>query len=386
MDMEKYERADLLARLAPSGAEDFITEAFSWILERSGFGVFFLDRLKDEATDLPTIGAGCSWTTQTSYGLDGTAKRPDMICISADKRSALIFEHKVGADLHDGQLDSYRRIGRSEFKGGYGLVLITASRGQRHQNPDRHLLWSEVHGWLCDWLGTSGVDGIAAFVARNLLRLLEKRGLGPMEQINAEQLLTIPRARAAERRTQSLVSSVADHPFWQELVSRVPGHPAAAGERLYRQHKPKEGRCGLYLLGGGDPGTWSPGVFVGVMLDGSDHGPPSVNDEQGSGPEACLVVDIHKDHHGDYANNESYQRLVDTLSRQWPDNAESDYWRCHLGANPWHPVLVRKPLAAVFGRAATGDDQVQMYVEDVGHIAESILHLEELWDFRRSLA
>ena len=385
--MEPEATADLLARLAPSGAEDFITEVFCWILERTSFGEFFLHRLKDGATGLPAIEeAGCSWETQKTYALDGTAKRPDMVCKSADGRSALIFEHKVDANLHDGQLDNYRRIGRDEFE-EHGLVLITARKGRPIQDPDRHLLWREVNVWLSEWLGDGRVDDVAAFIARNFLRLLDERGLEPMEQIKADQLQTIPRARVAVRRILSLVSGVADDSFWQELVGRVPTLPGTAGVPLYRQRKPRvEGRCGLYLLGDGNSGSWNPGLFVGVMLDGSDHGPPSVDNEQGFGPEACVVVDVHRNHHGRYRNSDGYERLVETLARLWPDDAEPDHWRCHLGTNPWHPVLVRKPLTAVFGPAATGDDQVQVFVEDVGCIAEMILRLEEFWAFRQSLA
>ena len=103
---------DLLKRLAPSGAENFSTDAFCWILERTAFGDHFLERLTVRAGGLPIIGPGCTWKTQGSYHLDGAAKRPDMVCKSADGRAALIFEHKVDAPLHDGQLDGYRRIGR----------------------------------------------------------------------------------------------------------------------------------------------------------------------------------------------------------------------------------------------------------------------------------
>ena len=376
--------ADLLARLAPSGAEDFITEAFRWVLERTGFGDRFLDRLRGRAVGLPAVGAGCHWETQKSYAVDGTAKRPDMVCESADGRAALIFEHKVGADLHDGQLDSYRRIGRDKYQ-KHGLVLITARQGDRSHDPDLHLRWREVHVWLSEWLGDGGVDKVDAFIARNLLHLLEERGLGPMEPIKAEQLQTIPRARAAERRVLSLVDSIVDDPFWQELVETAPNPWRAAGNPLVCQRAPKWGRCGIYLVGDGSDRSWNPGLFAGVMLDGSNHRLPSVDDEQGFGPEACVIVSVNRDHHGAYPGNGNYVDLVDTFRRLWPDDAEADHWRCHRGTNRWHPVIVRKPLTAVFGSAATGDEQARVFVEDVGQVAESILGLEELWAFQQAL-
>ena len=78
--------------------------------------------------ELPVVGAGCSWATQQSFELDGAWKRPDMMCVSADEDYALIFEHKVNAALHPGQLDDYRRIG--DRFGQSAVVLITARRSQ----------------------------------------------------------------------------------------------------------------------------------------------------------------------------------------------------------------------------------------------------------------
>ena len=127
MEVEPSPREDLLARLAPSGAEDFITEAFCWLLARTGFGDSFLDRLIQFGQGgLPAVGARCSWGTQQSIEVDGISKRPDMMCVSADEDYALIFEHKVNAALHPGQLDDYRRR----------LAAVAATRGVRvRQGP-----------------------------------------------------------------------------------------------------------------------------------------------------------------------------------------------------------------------------------------------------------
>ena len=171
---------DLFSRLAPSGAEDFVTEALCWLLERTQFGDYFLNKLRgsEDAVTVPSIGDDCYWKTQESFNLDGSTKIPDMICKSSDGRAALIFEHKVGATLHDGQLDNYRRIGQAEFK-EHAIVLITARAEQCDQDPDLHLLWRTVHGWLCQWL-ESGTNTIDTFVARSFLQLLEDRGLAAM--------------------------------------------------------------------------------------------------------------------------------------------------------------------------------------------------------------
>ena len=374
---------DLLTRLAPSGAEDFITEVLCWLLDSTDFGDRFLAKLTeiDDAT-VPEVGAGCRWATQERYELDGTVKRPDMVCESADRNTALIFEHKVGADLHDRQLENYRRIGEREY-GSSGLILITARKSQGDDEADCHLLWREVHGWLSEWLCTAA-DDAGAFVARSFLALLEERGLGPMEEITVEQLRAIPAALAGEQRIKLLVNRVAEHPVWQDLVAGVPDETAGTVQDK-RERDSRWGRLGLYLLGGRSTATWSPGVFVGVLQDNSDHGPPSVNDQQGSGPVACLIVDVAKSWHGRYETSEAYSRLADALRRHWPGGAADDWQVYEYKRNRWHPLTVYKPLEAVFRAARTGDGQVDRFVEEVGGVAKAVLDLEEFSQFKRSL-
>lgn len=379
MSGESEVRNDLLTRLAPSGAEDFITEVLCWLLDSTDFGNRFLRRLMETRAAVPDVGADCRWTTQESYGLDGTAKRPDMVCKSADGNTALIFEHKVGADLHDRQLENYRRIGEREFKNS-GLILITAREGQHDQDPDCHLLWRDIHGWLSEWLEAPVAD-TGAFVAQSFLALLEGRGLGPMEQITVEQLQAIPVALAGEQRLKLLVNSVAEHPIWQDLVGRVQDE-TVKNVRDKRERNFRWGRYGLYLLGERNAGSWGPGVFVGVMQDSSDHGPPTVNE---AGPVACFIVDVHNRWHRRYENSEAYRRLADAVHRQWPD-AVTDDWRVHEHErNRWHPLAIYKPLEAVFGSARTGDDQADRFVKEVGDVARAVLDLEEFGQFQRSL-
>ena len=381
MDAETDTQYGLLTRLAPSGAEDFITEVFRWLLDGTDFGHRFLDKLFEKgAGTIPEVGAGCSWATQESYGLDGTSRRPDMVCISAEGNTALIFEHKVGADLHEGQLDNYRRIGEKQFKNS-GLILITARRSQHDQNPDCHLLWREVHGWLSEWLEVA--DDVAGFVARNFLGLLEERGLGPMEEITVEQLRAIPLALAGEKRIRLLINSAVERPIWQELAGGTQNEATQAVQHK-RERNFRWGRYGLYLLGDRNSGSWGPGVFMGVMRDNSDHGPPSVNDQRGSGPIACLIVDVHKRWHGHFETSESYSRLIDALRRLCPGVADND-WQVHEDGNRWHPLVIHKPLEALLEAARTGDDQVDRFVAEVGSVAKAMLELEEFRKFKETL-
>ena len=386
-------REDLLARLAPSGAENFITEAFCWLLSHAGFGDRFLGALEEVAGgDIPAIGRGCDWTTQRSYPVDGVERRPDMICVSSDGAKALIFEHKVWAELHEGQLDDYRSIGQERFE-DYGLILVTARKSQYDQSvaskppsdvrarPVCHLLWRTVYGWLSGWLDDGDADDVDTFVARSFLGLLERRGLGPMHGMTSEQLRAIPLARAGVSRIKALMEGVADHPFWWSFTED-------------RKVDDRWGRRGLYLRGTRDPQTWDPGLFVGVLHHADNHGPPSVNDQGSRGPVACLILDVHENWHDRFEHSEPYLKLVQALDGCWP-GAATDDWRLHGSQrNPgqparsgdrWHPLAVYKPLDAVVRGAQTGEDQVERFVQDVGPIAKTISDLEELRLFQQHL-
>ena len=379
LNVEAGTGIDLLTQLAPSGAEDFITKVFCWLLKNTSFGSEFLARLIEIGdAALPVVGSDCCWTTQKSYEIGGSAKRPDMVCESKETNTALIFEHKVRADLHDGQIEDYRRIGNKWFENS-GVILITARKGQGGQDPDCHLLWRQVHRWLIEWMG-EGDDDAGAFVARCFLALLEERGLGPMKEITVEQLRAIPSALEGERRLKLLMNAVAGNPIWGDLVADI-GDETVKDDRK-RSVGFSYGRCGLYVL---DAANWSPGVFVGVLKDSSDHGPKSVNNQQGSGPAACVIVSVDKKWHGQYETSEAYLKLAGAFRRNWPGTAADD-WRIHeYERNRWHPLAVYKPLKAVFRTARTGDGQVDAFVEEVGAVAKTVLDLDEFSHFRRSL-
>ena len=372
---------DLLTRLAPGGAENFITNALCWLLERTEFEARFLGKLAElGARNLPVIGTDCTWTTQRVFDLDGAAKRPDMVCVSADGEKALIFEHKVDAALAEGQLEAYRRVGKQQFEQS-GLILITARKSQHDQNPDCHLLWRQMHGWLSRWLAEDHIDDTTRFVSHSFLRLLEEKGLGPMEPITRQQLKAVPHAVEGERRIKALMDSVAKHSRWRKLTE---------ADEFEKESKFRWGRYGMYLLGGKADTTWKPGMFVGVMKDSGDHGPPSVDEQGGLGPVACLIIDVEKGKHPKYEDSQQFSKLVQALSRLWPGD-EADDWRVHREGvhgkkrNLWHPVAIHKPLETVLRDACTGDDQVDRFVEDVGCVAKTVINLEEFGLFQEFL-
>ncbi len=378
---ESEARHNLLTQLAPSGAENFITKVFCWLLNNTDFGNTFRDKLMETCdAAVPDVGAGCTWITQKNYRLDGTWKRPDMVCESADGNTALIFEHKVEADLQYDQLKNYRRIGEENFEKS-GLILITKNRNQSSQEPNRCLLWSKVHEWL--ETAIDGTEDADALIARNFLELLEERGLGPMKKITVEQLKAFPLAlelarvaRVGEQRIKRLITRVAED---STLLDLIQDESAKTDLDKLGPHF-RWGRFGLYILGDRE-GGWNPGVFVGVVQYDRKYGNGmlSVNDQPG----ACLAVYVDGKWHGQYETSEEYSKLVGALASVVPDG-----WKLlkpELNSKPWnpvHPLTIYKPLKTVFGNAETGDEQVDRFVKEVHRVTKAVLELEEFRQFQ----
>ena len=396
LENESPDRFDLLSRLAPGGAENFITEVFCWLLESTEFGERFLDNLLPASDSIKSeIADEANWSTQERFKINGIEMQPDMICRSADGKTGLVFEHKVAAGLSQGQLQKYRDIQSEENFRDFGIVLITANEKSLNQNADYHIFWEEIHEWISDWL-LDVRDGELAFVIQNFLRLLQERGLGPMEKIEIDQLLNLPKvidsAREA-RRTKSvveqklkiLIDRIVGGQDWCKFAKHVPTDELP--EELETERKSFTwGRYGFHLLGTKDETVWTPGVFVGVMDDNVDHGPPLRVDSNGMGAIACLIVSVHRDFWDEYEKSEEYTNLVKALQNRWPSNDTKDWQFYNEKKNRWHPIFVYKPLRSLFELAQTGEEQVNVFVDQVSEVVEIVFNLDEFQRFKDFLS
>lgn len=392
----------LLERLAPGGAEDFITEAFCWILQQEDVGNAFLEFLieRDQAQDQATrrgaitdIVSGIRkgvyrWSTQKSLRISSGVKRLDMIC--KFEKQALIFEHKAWTPLDADQLKNYRQVGKEYYNSGFAIILITARHYQKEQNPDLHFLWRDVYSWLDKWLdcwlskrlpknapGTDADKANLEFVCRNFLTLLKKRGLGPMlpiENKHFKAFKTKPDADEGMRRLEELLGAVKYR--WSERALKPDSKMLYPSKDLQK----KWGRIGFQVL---KDKTWHPGIFIGVLHDGKDHKVKLLGDK--NSPDACVIFDIEKNKYPDYRKNRHYVALVKRLTEKWPTDGAAT-WRCMESyRNEWHPLHIRRDLEDVLLDGKSGDDQVKAFIQEVKEVLKFIEGLEEFWKFREDL-
>lgn len=365
-----YQQTDLLDALAPGRVEDFITNAFCWLLSNTGFGSCFLKHLGSEGLELrEPLLENPVWEVQTQFAREGERPvRPDMTCIDTDGKHGIIFEHKAWSDLHDGQLENYREHGEGPFREA-PIVLITAHPGQHGEGSDLRLCWYQIHGWLEEYLKTDQ-DPVVSFVARNFCTLLKKRGLGPMEPLRDEVLRNYFSVKKLPEILQSAMRVVSGGE-WPEKA-----------ERDVRQ---QWGRLGFHVRGQWrNVGTWNPGVFVGVLLDGWDHCTRPVCPEKG--PDACVILSVPPELQPATKSPFYCQFVTDLKSAKeglppgWElyhhakdDGVIKERYGAHKGPNPWHPFHVRRPLIDVLDGAGTAEAQADRFYADARRVVDLVL-------------
>jgi len=156
--------------------ENFITEAFAWILNSyPGFSEHYLNYLSKEL-DYSISDLANKWETQSNfYGFF-----PDLVYKFG--ANALVFEHKVNSQLHTNQIDNYRNYSKENFE-DYRIILLTSNTSQHSQSPDYAFCWNQIHALILEWLSKNSTSE-NLFIFNNFISLLEFEGLGPKAPIS----------------------------------------------------------------------------------------------------------------------------------------------------------------------------------------------------------
>ncbi len=333
--------------------ENFITEAFAWMLrEHPDFSRHFLSfivsRLDVDLFDY--VYGDVHWLTQ--YNLNGVY--PDMVCLlekkNASGRLAVIFEHKGWGEPHEGQIESYREKAVQRFEKSK-IVLITATPRQHVQDVDLALCWSDIYKLIDRWLGE---HADASFIFRDFQGLLKSQGLGPPAPISHESIKYYYATVGLKNNIKDLVRRVKESKDWSSYIEE--------GCVLWTDRN-RDGRLGIDVFGG----SWKPGLFVGILLDGGDHRTRPLDIYKG--PDFCLIVDFDKSLHDDYPRSPNYVSMVSSLVEKVRVLGDGWQFYNHLEdssvsrKNKWHPIHIRKPMLDVFGRSSTAEEQTDIFYD-----------------------
>lgn len=339
--------------------EDFITEAFAWLLSsRAELGRAFLrdkvlnDRvLGDDVDGLSEGGADSTqtgrveWSTQVSF----SKSRPDMVAQA--EGTTIAFEHKVYEVASEDQPERHRDGLQNDPQYGGGLLALITSATWHHQNTaDVQLTWAEIYEWLGAQSG--GTDRMA----EEFRALLASQGLGPRPTLPESSLRAYRPSKTVEKQLRALFEDLWSRTGeWKSRVEALPHLSEWTESKM-----PSEGRLGIQF-NGESPNAWTPGLFAGVHLDGEDHEVEMSNPDLG--PDLAVVLDVSEQIGGtprpEILGGPLYRELVDRLkdeagTRDW--DVVDTYGEPGSG-NPWHPLLIRRPLSRVLQGTESFEEQ-----------------------------
>jgi hypothetical protein len=351
--------------------ENFITEAFAWLLRNhSDFSGYLIEEITAKPNMLlhDIDGKDCEWVTQ--YNFDGVY--PDMVCIS--NNNAIIFEHKAWSHLHKNQLKNYKSFASTNFVNSK-VVLITATQYQHSQKPDLALCWSDIYTLIANWLEK---NPDTSFIFHDFMKLLDSEGMGPPAPISHESIMYYYASTGIKKNIGSLIKHVENNDWKLSIIHDDKKFIENKNRLAYGE---AWGRMGIHLMN-----SWRPGIFVGILLDGSDHCTKPISLLKG--PDFCLILDFDNDLHSKYPSYNSYIKMVESLSKKI--NKISDGWQFynHLGdnqiktKNKWHPIHIRKPMLDVFVGLESIEEQAKVFYETAKQIVELVTNEKYFWKLR----
>lgn len=344
--------------------ENFITEAFCWILKSyDDFSIFFIDQLFEKMNIEKKVIESHEWSTQENF--DGFF--PDMLCRFNDN-AALVFEHKAWSPLHNDQIKKYMNYAKRNYTESY-MVVITATTKQHNENAF-NLCWSDIYKLIQKWLDER--ENTDDFMFNNFLELLRNEGMSPPDLISNESILSYVNSIKSGLKEKSFTSQIEcligriKNSDWASNLSKV----SSRLDSCLEDGRTREGRFGIELLS-----NWEPGVFVGFLLDGSDRRFFPICSAEGLN--FCIIIHFHNSLHNTYPKSETYKAFASSIEKQIKALDQDWNFYHHIedkdarAINKWHPIHIRKPMLQLFKGTMTAEEQDDRFME----AAEQILNI-----------
>lgn len=366
VNVSKYASSD-----KKSPRENFITEAFAWLLRndpfvRKSIAALLQSKGIDRGLDLSINDNPHHIETQVNFG----GKYPDMLWSSEDRTFCIVFEHKVGSELHGDQIDNYRQYADEKLGMDFKIVLITAHTEQHAQNPDLALCWyqiaEEIEKVNC---GNEKNE----WIRQEFIHLLKSNNLTSVSPINPLSIYYYNDAKKIDEQLYTIAKRTVEREWpIKEGVGYI-SYNQPAFQRGQRNGKHDVwGRIGLefnnvtqeYQEGG-----WNPGVFCGFLIDGKDH---CMDDLMEDGPLAVLILDIDKSLHQEVKVSSHYKALVEkvVLPAGWH---LSDRTTKSRKENPWHPLVFYRRLSDFIENAVTLEQQIEAFFSQMSELQQVLL-------------
>lgn len=340
--------------------ENFVTEAFAWLLRKDAeLGKYLINQIAEKLVGtekkFSLTSESIGWSTQENYG----GVFPDMVAKWSGM--TLVFEHKVWSPLHTGQLKNYRKF-HEDAGNDYRLILITGHHSQHDQKPDLALCWHEVYVWINSYVDSSIISE-TTWVIKDFLQLLKSEGLGPIAPISHTAIWHYQEAITLRNKLEDLIGKV----YKQRLVvlknyrSEVKTQEGVIGIQFNRINSDKPEKSG-----------WNPGVFVGFAIEGGDH---KIRSRLKDGLKMILNISLSKKYHDHYFKWKEYTSLIEELDEKTKEIGNKwTFYNHREDAKPfnhWHPLYLEYSMLELF----QGTEDVQEQEARFRQMAEEALSI-----------
>ncbi len=363
-----------------SPTENFITEAFAWLLKyddvvRKAYARILAEKSPQHRAEILNLSTSTDIETQVNFG----GKYPDLLWNAADEDFCLVFEHKVWSELHDKQLSNYRKFAETHLNKSFLIALVTAHSGQHRQSPNIALCWYEVAN-IIESLGEG--ENKESWLRAEFVNLIKSNGLVNSTPLNPLAIAYYNDVKNIDKQLYEIArrSLHRSWPVYQE-GNKVKFH-LPPKHRNARGRYDAFGRIGLEfssINAGNDESGWIPGIFCGFIIDGYDH---QVEDLVKNGPIASLVLSVNKSIQSSLKSQGHYDLLVNEIKAKLPTDWKlSDRTIAGLKLNPWHPLIVYRELTSFIQDAQTLEEQTEVYFTQMAMLQSIFLESDAFNSF-----
>lgn len=369
-----------------SPIENFITETFAWLLRHDQL----VRKSVCELLQAKSVKNVCSFSLLTDSDdietqVNFAGKYPDLLWTSPEDDFCAIFEHKVWSELHTKQLSNYKEYAHNHLKKPFVIVLVTAHTGQHRQSPDVALCWYEIAEKI-ESIEPELTDDKTAWLRTEFVNLLSSNGLINTTPLNPMAINYYNDVKNIDKQLFEIIRRSLDSNWPLCAQGNTPEFNKTPKHRYSRGRYDVWGRIGLEFSAINDENNekgWVPGIFSGFVIDADDHQIPDLLEQ---GPIAALVMSLNKKAQSKLKRTKTYRGFVEAFNAHLPDGwLLSDRTIIGKKYNPWHPLIVYKPLSALIKNVTTIDKQTSRFVEQLSELQSLLLSTEEFKDLCQEL-
>jgi len=372
--------------------ENFVTEAFCWVLNNCGdFGQKFAEEMANR-TGLEQFDAtDCKWLTQVNF----SGVYPDMVCETTNSEggtSAIVFEHKVWSSVHKGQIHNYKAHASNCYTESK-TVLITANTNQHvllDDNSDERvddsasysMCWRDVYEFISN--NKNENPGLYCPLT-DFQQFLKSEGLGPAAPISHEGIKYFYTSYSLRQDLSDLMRRAIDEEN-NDWAQNLRGELILDMEKdAYT--KERWGRIGL-SLNNTNPQSWAPKIFVGIILDYQDLRTKPMDERKG--PDFSLLLIFPKQLYRTYTSNPNYLTLLSNIQSHLEEMGAG--WELHnhhddpgatRNINKHVPFHIRKPMLDVFAGTETPLEQQKVFCKTARRLVDLVVDNDCYWKLRQ---